>query len=477
MSPPPKPGSIDAMTDRAARLRAIPSVDRVLQTEAAAIALRRFRRAYVVDAVRAVLAEVRQRIAEDEVPVPSPDEVIAAAMARAAAARAVGMRAVVNATGVVLHTNLGRAVLAAEAVEAVRVAAGNAVNLEFDLGRGERGDRDDCIRDDLRALTGAAAATVVNNNAAAVLLCLNTLAEGREVVVSRGELVEIGGSFRIPDVMTKSRAVLREVGTTNRTHAADYDAAIGERTALLLKVHTSNYRIVGFTSTVELADLAAVGRERGVPIMEDLGSGALVDLSRYGLPREPVVAERLRAGADLVTFSGDKLLGGPQAGIVVGRADLVDAINRNPLKRALRCDKLTLAALAATLRLYRTDPDLAAALPTLRWLTRPPAEMRAVGTAAVARLREFLGQEYVVEIVESQSEIGSGALPVESLPTLAVSVTHAAIGSQDIARRFRNAATPIVGRIQAGRFLLDLRGIFDPGDLVPTHPHPLTADR
>jgi len=461
------------MLDRAARLRAIPSVDRVLQTEGAAAALRRFQRGYVVDAVRAVLTDVRERVGRDEAAVPSPDDVIAAALARAEAARPAGMRAVVNATGVVLHTNLGRAVLAPEAVTAVREAAARAVNLEFDVTRGERGERDEAIRDDLCALAGAEAATVVNNNAAAVLLCLNTVAEGREVVVSRGELIEIGGSFRIPDVMAKSHAVLREVGTTNRTHAADYRAAIGAHTALLLKVHTSNYRIVGFTSTVELTDLVALGRARGVPVMEDLGSGALVDLSRYGLPKEPVVAERVRTGADLVTFSGDKLLGGPQAGLVVGRADLIAAINRNPLKRALRCDKLTLAALAATLRLYRTAPDLAAALPTLRWLTRPLVEMHEVGTVAAAQLRAALGPEYTVALVDSQSEIGSGALPIENLPTLAVSVTHATLGPQEIARHFRGAATPIIGRVQGGRFLLDLRGVFDPMDLVP---HPATSE-
>jgi L-seryl-tRNA(Ser) seleniumtransferase len=374
---------------------------------------------------------------------------------------------VVNATGVVLHTNFGRALLAAEAIDAVAQVAAHATNLEYDVARGERGDRDDLISDDLCALTGAEAATVVNNNAAAVLLALNTLADGREVVVSRGELIEIGGSFRIPDVMAKSGAQLREVGTTNRTHADDYATTITPDTALLLKVHTSNYRIVGFTSDVPLETLVALGHSRNLPVMEDLGSGALIDLSAYGLPKEPVVADRIRMGADVVTFSGDKLLGGPQAGLIVGRRELIARIKRNPLKRALRCDKLTLAALAATLRLYRTAPDLCNALPTLRWLTRPLPEMEALGQAALPSLRTALGEGFVVELVDAESEIGSGALPIENLPTKAISIAHPTIGADDIARLFRNAEPPIIGRIQAGRFLLDLRGIFKASDLLP----------
>ncbi len=390
-----------------------------------------------------------------------------AAVARMEAQQPLSMRPVVNATGVVLHTNLGRALLAQQAVAAVTEAATNAVNLEFDLERGERGERDAHVAEDLCALTGAEAATVVNNNAAAVLLALNTLAEGREVIVSRGELIEIGGSFRIPDVLAKSGARLREVGTTNRTHLRDYAAAINEQTALLLKVHTSNYRIVGFTSVVSLAELVQLGRERGIAVIEDLGSGALVDLSAYGLPKEPVVAERIRSGADVVSFSGDKLLGGPQAGILVGQRDLIERINRNPLKRALRCDKLTLAALGATLRLYRTAPDLAHALPTLHWLTRPLAEMDAVGQAAMPRLRAVLGDGFQIKLEDSESEIGSGALPIETLPTKVISITHQQHGAQDIARLFRHARPPIIGRIHSDRFLLDLRGIFQPEAIVP----------
>jgi L-seryl-tRNA(Ser) seleniumtransferase len=450
------------------RLRAVPSVDRVLNTATAASALARFQRDWVAESIRGVLDDVRRRLLTGTSgDAPSPDEVMAEALTRLEAAPPPRLRRVINATGVVLHTNLGRALLATEAVEAVAQVAAHAANLEYDLDRGGRGARDDLVEDDLCALSGAEAATVVNNNAAAVLLALNSLADRCEVIVSRGELIEIGGSFRIPEVMLKSGAHLREVGTTNRTHAHDYAAAITERTGLLLKVHTSNYRIVGFTSDVPLEELVAIGHARGVPVMEDLGSGALVDLAVYGLPKEPVVAERLRLGADLLTFSGDKLLGGPQAGILVGRRELIARINRNPLKRALRCGKLTLAALAATLRLYRSAPDLRVALPTLRWLTRPLAEMDAVGGAVVPLLRETLGEGFTVEILDAESEIGSGALPVETLPTRAISITHVTIGAQAIARHFRRADPPIIGRVQSGRFLLDLRGIFNPAELVP----------
>ncbi len=456
------------MTSRADRLRALPSVDRVLSSAGAETALTRYQRDYVVDTVRAVLEDMRRRLAADEGAVaPSAEDVMVTAVAHMDAHRPLSLRPVVNATGVVLHTNLGRALLADAAVAAVAQAAAHPLNLEYDIQDGGRGDRDDLVSEDLCALTGADAATVVNNNAAAVLLGLNTLAEGREVVVSRGELIEIGGAFRIPDVMHKSGARLREVGTTNRTHLADYAQAIGDQTALLFKVHTSNYCIVGFTAAVPLEELVRLGRERGIPVMEDLGSGALIDLSVYGLPKEPVVAERVRAGADVVTFSGDKLLGGPQAGILVGRGELIARLKRNPLKRAVRCDKLTLAALAATLRLYRTAPDLRTALPTLRWLTRPLAEMEAVGRAATPLLQAALGEGFAIDLVPTEAEIGSGAQPTEALPSTAICITHAVYGAHDIARLFREAPTPIIGRVQGGRFLLDLRGIFAPSDLMP----------
>jgi L-seryl-tRNA(Ser) seleniumtransferase len=475
---PLKRGTITNVAEPSEQLRAIPSVDRVLGTDLARSALIRFERNYVTASVRAVLDEIRQQLSSGAAgAAPSPEKVMQLAVARMEAQQPSTLRRVINATGVVLHTNLGRALLAEPAVRAAVQAASGAVNLEYDLERGERGERDAHVAEDLRALTGAEAATVVNNNAAAVLLALNTLADGREVIVSRGELIEIGGSFRIPDVMAKSGAQLREIGTTNRTHLQDYAAAINQQTALLLKVHTSNYRIVGFTSTVSLPDLVQLGHERGLPAMEDLGSGALVDLSVYGLPREPVVAERVRSGADVVTFSGDKLLGGPQCGVIVGRHELIDRIRRNPLKRALRCDKLTLAALAATLRLYRTAPDLTHVLPTLRWLTRPIAEMDTVGRTAVQLLRAALGDTFRMELENSESEIGSGALPVETLPTKVISITHAQHGAQHIARLFRGSTPPIIGRVQSGRFLLDLRGIFQPEELVPNKSFDLLGPR
>jgi L-seryl-tRNA(Ser) seleniumtransferase len=398
--------------------------------------------------------------------VPPDETLLAAAARRLELASRPQLARVVNATGVVLHTNLGRAPLADEAIAALASAAGGATNLELDLRTGRRGERDELVSADLAALTGAEAALVVNNNAAAVLLVLNTLAAEREVVVSRGELVEIGGAFRLPEVMAKSGARLREVGTTNRTHPDDYRRALGPATALLMKVHPSNYRLVGFTAAVELGALVAIGREAGVPVVEDLGSGALVDLTPLGLPHEPVVRDRIAAGADLVTFSGDKLLGGPQAGIVVGRRDLIDRLAENPLRRALRPGKLTLAALGATLRLYRESPDLAAALPVLRWLTRPLAAMEQVGHEVAPLLAARLGDGYRVSVVATECEVGSGALPAVPLPSRALAVEHPAVGAEEIAARFRAARPPVLGRIHEGRFLLDLRGVFASAELA-----------
>jgi L-seryl-tRNA(Ser) seleniumtransferase len=445
--------------------RAIPSVERLLHAPGAAALLARWRRERVVDMVRLVLRDIRHTL-ERGGTVPADEILVARAGARLEAAAAPRLTRVVNATGVVLHTNLGRAPLAEAAVDALVVAARGAVNLELDLATGRRGGRDALVEDDLRALTGAEAALVVNNNAAAVLLAVAALAAGREVVVSRGELVEIGGSFRMPEVMALSGARLREVGTTNRTHADDYRRAVGPDTGLLVKAHTSNYRIVGFTTAVELRELVAIGGAAGVPVLEDLGSGALVDLSAYGLPREPIVRERLAAGADVVTFSGDKLLGGPQAGIVVGRAAVVSRLAAHPLRRALRPDKLTFAALAATLRLYREAPDLPEVLPVLRWLVRPIPEMESIGRAVAGQLAARLGPGHVVTLVESEAEAGSGALPAAPLPSRALAIEHPARSAEEIAARLRAARPPVLGRIQAGRVLLDLRGIFAPEDLL-----------
>jgi L-seryl-tRNA(Ser) seleniumtransferase len=341
------------------------------------------------------------------------------------------------------------------------------VNLEYDLAQGERGQREHTIEDLIRGLTGAEAAKVVNNNAAAVLLALNTLASGREVIVSRGELVEIGGAFRIPEIMARSGAILKEVGTTNRTHPSDYEGAITDRTALLLRVHTSNYKIVGFVAEVGLPELAAIGAKRGIPVMEDLGSGALIDLSRYGLPKEPVVAERIALGADIVTFSGDKVLGGPQAGIVAGRAAWLDKIGRNPLHRALRCGKLTIAALEATLRLYRESAAITQDIPTLKAFTRPLAEVEETARRALPSMASALGPEYHVSVQDSTSQMGSGALPTDDIPTKVIVIEHDSMGAHHVAERFRQARPPIIGRVKDDRFILDARTIFDPLDLVP----------
>jgi L-seryl-tRNA(Ser) seleniumtransferase len=451
-------------------LRELPAVDRLLTHHRTQPLLARFNREYVVQHCREILDEVRRSIKEGREVDPrtlEDDSLLDRLEDRIGVARARGLTRVVNATGTVLHTNLGRALLPQAALEAVSRAAVCAVDLEYDVVRGERGKREQTIEALLIELTGAEAATVVNNNAAAVLLALNTLASGKEVIVSRGELIEIGGAFRIPEIMARSGALLKEVGTTNRTHPADYEEAITDRTGLLLKVHTSNYRIVGFVADVGLADLVTIGKKHRVPVMEDLGSGALVDLSRFGLPKEPVVSERIGLGADIVTFSGDKLLGGPQAGLVAGAARWVGQLSRNPLHRALRCGKLTIAALEATLRLYRESADIAGDLPTLRAFSRPITEMESMGLRLIPALAEALGASFHVSLEDSTSQVGSGALPTEEIPTKAVVVVHDHLSANRIAERFRQAHPPIIGRISDDRFLLDLRTIFDPDDLIP----------
>jgi L-seryl-tRNA(Ser) seleniumtransferase len=442
----------------------MPPVDECIRAAEAHPALVGLSHAYLKALVTRTQSAMRVAIANGKSDAASREEIIKKVVSEvehAAAADEPALKSVVNATGVILHTNLGRAILPDAAIEAIAQAARSAVNLEFDLEGGGRGDRDAIVESELCALTAAEAATVVNNNAAAVLLALTAIAEGREVIVSRGELIEIGGSFRLPDVMARSGAHLREVGTTNRTHPGDYERAIGAETALLLKVHPSNYRVVGFTSEVALEELVKIGRARGIPVMEDLGAGALVDMSAYGLPREPIVAERIAAGADLVSFSGDKLLGGPQAGIVVGRREMISKLKGNALKRALRCDKLTLAALSATLRLYLRSSNLAAEVPTLRYLTRTIAEMKQTASRARAILTDRLGADFRCEIVESTSQIGSGALPTEELLTVAIRVTHPRISANSIADIFRHASPPIIGRVTDDGFQLDLRMIDD----------------
>ncbi|HLK87091.1 MAG TPA: L-seryl-tRNA(Sec) selenium transferase [Candidatus Binataceae bacterium] len=451
---------------RTEALRAMPSIDECLRAFAGDAECDRLGHAYVRLMLRRAQAEVRSGLIAQAAHSPAPararlvDEIVRRARA-AIAADEPALRAVVNATGVVLHTNLGRAPLAEPAIEAMAAAARAPVNLEYDLDAGGRGERDSLVEEALCALTGAEAATVVNNNAAAVLLALNSLAAGREVVVSRGELIEIGGSFRLPDLMQHSGAQLREVGTTNRTHPADYERAIGPETALLLKVHPSNYRVVGFTSAVGIAELVEIGRRHAIDVVEDLGSGALIDFARMKLPREPLVAERIAAGAALVTFSGDKLMGGPQAGVAVGTRRLVEKMRANALRRALRCDKLTLAALEATLRIYLRAGDLAAAIPTLRLLSRGVGELELIAERARDILSQRLGDAFNLEVVATTAEIGSGAQPTEEIPSRAIRVTHGALSPEAIAAMFRAARPPVIGRIRDDAFLLDVRAVDD----------------
>jgi L-seryl-tRNA(Ser) seleniumtransferase len=438
--------------------RGLPSVDAVLRTPLAATLIERFGRPATVAAIRGSVAAARAE----------PGAVALAADAAAAAALGVlelrdrsRLKPVFNLTGIVLHTNLGRALLADEAIAAATAAMREAVALELDLATGRRGERDDHVREQLRELTGAEDATVVNNNAAAVLLTLNTLAKGRAAIVSRGELIEIGGAFRMPEIMRRAGTKLVEVGTTNRTHLRDYEDVLGAKTGLVLKVHTSNYRVEGFTAAVSTRELGVLARAHGVPLVEDLGSGTLLDLERFGLPREPTVRDALAAGADLVTFSGDKLLGGPQAGFVVGRADLVTRLNRNPLKRALRIDKIRLAAIEATLKLYR-DPDrLAARLPTLRALSRPLEDIDAGARRLAPRVAASLGADYEVAVVACASQVGSGAVPVETLPSagLALRATKPRAGRalERLAAALRRLPIPVIGRIADRTLLLDLR--------------------
>ncbi|OGQ78581.1 MAG: L-seryl-tRNA(Sec) selenium transferase [Deltaproteobacteria bacterium RIFCSPLOWO2_12_FULL_60_19] len=464
------------MAERATTLlRELPSVDRLLKHPKSAALLARYNRNYITQKFRETLDHLRESIqkgnsvAAEEL---TDDSILAHAESLVLADGRPGLIRVVNATGTILHTNLGRALLPQAAIEALSRVGTNPVNLEYDLAEGRRGKREEGVEQALVELTGAEAATVVNNNAAAVLLGLNTLADAKEVIVSRGELIEIGGSFRIPEVMAKSGAKLKEVGSTNRTHPEDYEKAIGKKTALLLKVHTSNYKIVGFSAEVGLEELVAIGKRHEIPVMEDLGSGAFTDLSQYGLPKEPIVAERIKLGADIVTFSGDKVLGGPQAGLIVGRKAWLSRMNKNPLKRALRCGKLTLAALEATLRLYQQSANITEDIPTLRAFTRPLDEIEALGRRVMPELQKVLGGGFQLAVEDSTSQIGSGALPTEEIPTKVIAVSNPNMGAEKIARKFRTADPPILGRVKDNRFLLDLRTIFDPVDLVPNFTQP-----
>jgi len=441
-------------------LRQIPGVDAVLQMEAVRDALSRHPRKLVLDAIREELDETRKLILQSP---GSASAIDTSELARSIAERAdrlaaFTLRPVVNATGIVIHTNFGRSLLAEEALARLQTVCRGYSNLEYDLQSGERGSRHVHAEAILRELTGAQAALVVNNNAGAVLLILNTLARGREVVVSRGQLVEIGGSFRIPDVMNSSGAILREVGTTNRTHLKDYESAITGQTALLMKVHTSNYRIVGFTKEVPLNELATLGRERELPVVEDLGSGCFINLTPFGLHGEITVQETVRAGADLVTFSGDKLLGGPQAGIIVGRKDLIERCRKNPITRALRVDKMTLAALDATLRLYRDQRQALEKIPTLAMIALSPEELNGRAEQLASAIQGADRKAALrVEVRRGFSQVGGGCLPAQDLPTFVVAVQSGDFSPNQIEEFLRQNDPPIIGRIESDQFIMDLR--------------------
>lgn len=443
-------------------LKRIPKVDRVLAWPEISPLLSLHPRPELVRAVRCCLESIREQILDDpSAPPPDRDRIMTAITAEFARRGTPNLRAVINGTGVVIHTNLGRAPLADEAVEAVRRVASGYSNLEYDLVSGERGLRNSHLEGVLCELTGAEAALVVNNNAAAVLLALSTLADKREVLISRGELVEIGGSFRIPDVMAQSGARLVEVGTTNRTHPADYQRAISEATSLLLKVHTSNFSIVGFTAAVPVAELAELGSKNGIPVMLDAGSGCLIDLAPHGIPGEATIRQYIGQGADVVTFSGDKLLGGPQAGIIAGRRQLLDPMKRHPLLRAFRPDKLSLAALEATLLLYRDERQALRNIPALAMLTMTATQLSRRAGQLIRRLRRTLPATISLTRLQGESSAGGGSFPLLRLETVLVEVRIDGFSAHQIEAALRQGTTPVIGRIRQERFLLDVRTIFD----------------
>jgi L-seryl-tRNA(Ser) seleniumtransferase len=454
------------MTTPRDQLRAIPAVEVLLRNPGLDPIRNSFSHMALVRLVRRALADVRAEVLEGRLAeAPAEGALAARVVADARRLTAPGPVPMINATGVILHTNLGRAPLSRAALDAVVRAAAGYSNLEYDLVRGTRGSRQVHVEGLLAFLSGAEAALAVNNNAAAVLLALNSLADGREVLVSRGELVEIGGSFRIPDIMKKSGARLVEVGTTNKTHRRDFEKAIGPETALLLKVHASNYRIEGFTAEVSLSEMAEIGATRGIPLMVDVGSGALIDVSTRGVQKEPLVSECLAQGADLVTFSGDKLLGGPQAGLVVGRSDLVRSLRDNPLARCVRIDKLSLAALGATLRAF-LDPDNAwRDIPALMMLARPEAELTAAAESLAESLAAALPGRIEADVIASEAAVGGGALPLAGLATRAVALRVNGMTPDQLERRLRAGDLPVLVRIQNDRVLFDMRTI-SPGELA-----------
>lgn len=449
--------------EQQALLRRLPGVDYVLNLWEERPPAQEVPRPVVVQGVRSALGQLRSMIlaADDALDDALFSDRQLLHLTEQAVKKAMGfkLKRVINATGVVVHTNLGRSLLPEGVARHVAEISSQYSNLEFDLEKGVRGSRYSNVEGVLCEMSGAEAAMVVNNNAGAVFLSLETLARGKEVIVSRGELVEIGGSFRIPDVMARSGAKLVEVGTTNRTHMSDYEGAISNETALLLKVHTSNYSMVGFTADVSLKDLVALGAKYHIRVMKDLGSGNFIDFSKYGLLKEPTVQETVAAGADVVTFSGDKMLGGPQAGIIVGREDTIEDIKKNPINRALRIDKMTLAALEATLHLYRDESRAITAIPTLRMLTMPVKVISTKAKQLLNQLRKLGINRLEAILISSSSCVGGGALPLQELPTRCVGVRIDGLSANSLDRAMREAAPPVIGRIENDLFIMDLRTV------------------
>ncbi|PIE35540.1 L-seryl-tRNA(Sec) selenium transferase [candidate division KSB3 bacterium] len=439
-------------------LRQIPKVDDVLHIPEIHSFLENVPRPVVVESIRQALASLRQNILEGNVHTFSFEHLLESIRAQVVKRQERHLKRVINGTGIIVHTNLGRSNLSQKAIEAVTEAAGAYSNLEYDLQAGERGSRYSHIEGVLCDLLGCEAALVVNNNAAAVLLVLSTLAKGKEAIISRGELVEIGGSFRVPDVMQQGGCILRDVGATNRTHLRDYERAITEQTGLLLRVHTSNYRIVGFTHSVSLEDLKVLSLQAGIPLVEDMGSGLLIKLTQPGLADEPTVQESLAAGVDVVTFSGDKLLGGPQAGIIVGKKQYIEQIKQHPLNRALRIDKMTLAALEVTLSHYRYQEDALQHIPTLQMIE---VKRENLQKKAESLLEQFRKASLPASLVEASSQVGGGALPIQQLPTYCVCLELLNVSPNQIASRLRRGTPPIIGRIVKDRYLLDVRTLDD----------------
>lgn len=443
-----------------ALLSSLPSVDEVLRSRSGKEWLEDYPRRYVLAAIREAIDLRRKEILEGTTKDVSPESMAAGITIIVERLSSLSLRPVINATGIVIHTNLGRSLLSESVMENVRKIAIGYSNLEYDLDAGRRGKRYVHIKKLLREITGAEDGFAVNNNAAAVFLCLSALAKGREVIVSRGELVEIGGSFRVPDVMAHSGAVLREVGTTNKTHIRDYENALSDSTALILKVHQANFRITGFTEDVSIEELSALGHSQGIPVMYDLGSGCLIDLRPHGIHSEPAVQEIVKSGADLVTFSGDKLLGGPQAGLIVGKEEFIEGIQRHPLARAVRIDKLTLAALEATLMEYADEERLRERIPTIRMLLEDLEKIKARAKKISLLIRRDI-KDIAVDVVEDSSQSGGGSLPAVNLPTYTVSIKPVKISANQFEERLRKGATPIVARIKEDSLVLDARTIND----------------